>query len=161
MFRVELTRIAGNNAKLKNPTRRLFWNWFSSGLGKGPETREPNQMFLSTRNENEMTDTLIASSKTPLIMNFTMRNNTPCDKLTGALNRIITLETDKKVNVVDVETDWSGTKECTLRFGVNNIPMLVAVRKTFPVDYYTPKDLTNQDVDWYGLKAWIEKNADP
>lgn len=145
---------------LNSSAKRCLWNWFSIGQGKGPGATQPNQMFLSIRNENEMTDTLIASSKTPLIMNFTMRNNAPCDKLTGALNRIVTLETDKKINVVDVETDWPETRECTLRFGVTNIPMLVAVKKSFPVDYYTPKDLTHQDVDWYGLKAWIEKNAD-
>lgn len=107
-----------------------------------------------------MTNTLIANNRVPLIMNFTMRNNPICDKLTGALNRIVMLETDKKINSVDVETDWPETKEVVLRFGVNNIPMLVAVRKSFPVDYYVPKDLGADEVDWYALKMWIEKNAD-
>lgn len=139
--------------------KRLYWNWFAKG--GSAEIRQPNQVFLSIRNENELTDTLIANNKTPLIMNFTMRNNTACDRLTGALNRIVMLETEKKVNVVDVETDWPETKEAVLRFGVNNIPMLVAVRKSFPVDHYVPKDLTHDEVDWYGLKQWIEKNADP
>lgn len=151
---------------IRSSKTRLYWNWLAnslsgSGNGSGKAgVRQPNQVFLSIRNENEMTDTLIASNKTPLIMNFTMRNNAPCDKLTGALNRIVMLETDKKVNAVDVETDWPETKDVMLRFGVNNIPMLVAVRKSFPTDYYVPGNLTHEDVDWYGLKEWIEKNSD-
>lgn len=145
------------------PNKRLYWNWLSNKLfsqsnGKDPLLR--NQVFLSIRNENEMTDTLIASSQTPLIMNFTMRSNAPCDKLTGALNRIVMLETEKKVNCVDVETDWTETKDIQLRFGVQEIPSLVAVRKSFPVDYYTQGNLVTEEVDWYALKSWIEKNAD-
>ncbi|QLG70413.1 hypothetical protein HG535_0A03520 [Zygotorulaspora mrakii] len=145
--------------------RRPYWNWIASNFfagnkGNGPSVREPNQVFLSVRNENEMTDTLIASNRVPLVMNFTIRNNESCDILTGALNRIVMLETDKKINCVDVETDWPETKEILLRFGVHDIPSLVAVKKSFPVDYYTQKHLMNGEIDWYSLKSWIEKNAD-
>lgn len=151
-----------SRSTLLTPSKRLYWNWLANGGSRnGADSRQTNEVFLSIRNENELTDTLIASSKTPLILNFTMRNNMACDKLTGALNRIVMLETDKKVNVADVETDWLETKEAMLRFGVNSIPMLVAVRRSFPVDHYIPKDLTHDEVDWYALKTWIEKNADP
>lgn len=131
----------------------------SHGIGSSL-SRQPNQTFLSIRNENELANTLIASAKTPIILNFTVRNNAVCDKLTGALNRIVMLETDKKINAVDVETDFPETNEFLVRFTVPDIPSLVAVRRGFPVDWYAPNDLATRDVDWIGLKQWIERNAD-
>lgn len=122
--------------------------------------KQPNQTFLSIRNENELTNVLIASNKTPLVLNFTVRNNVACDKLTGALDRIVMMETEKSVNTADVETDFPETQEALLRFTVKSIPSLVAVRRGFPVDWYSPGDLVRGEVDWTGLKGWIERNAD-
>ncbi|CAR29592.1 hypothetical protein ZYGR_0AD02750 [Zygosaccharomyces rouxii] len=132
-------------------TRSLFGN---HGV------RQANQTFLSIRNENELANTLIASGKTPIILNFTVRNNAICDKLTGALDRIVMFETDKKINSVDVETDFAETMDFLVRFTVKDIPSLVAVRRGFPVDWYAPDDLRTRDVDWINLKEWIERNAD-
>ncbi|CDH17303.1 uncharacterized protein ZBAI_09091 [Zygosaccharomyces bailii ISA1307] len=122
--------------------------------------RQPNQTFLSIRNENELTNVLIASNKTPLLLNFTVRNNVACDKLTGALNRIVTMETEKSVNTADIETDFPETQDALLRFTVKEIPSLVAVRRGFPVDWYSPGDLVRGEVNWTELKGWIERNAD-
>ncbi|QEU62353.1 hypothetical protein KDRO_F02810 [Kluyveromyces lactis] len=119
-----------------------------------------NQCFLPIRNDNELNDVLLFNNRLPLILNFTVRGNETCNKLTGALNRIVLLETDKRINICDVETDFLETREAMLRFGVTQIPTLVAVRKTFPVDTFSQPDLVSQDVNWLQLKAWIEKNAD-
>ncbi|GAV55888.1 hypothetical protein ZYGR_0AZ00590 [Zygosaccharomyces rouxii] len=143
----------GAKTAFLNGARPLFG---SHGVG----SRQLNQTFLSIRNENELANTLIASGKTPIILNFTVRNNAICDKLTGALNRIVMLETDKKINSVDVETDFEETNEFLVRFTVKDIPSLVAVRRGFPVDWYAPADLRTRDVDWINLKEWIERNAD-
>lgn len=140
--------------------KRTFLNGTRLFFGRhGFSSRLPNQTFLSIRNENELANTLIASGKTPIILNFTVRNNAICDKLTGALNRIVMLETDKRVNSVDVETDFEETNDFLVRFTVKDIPSLVAVRRGFPVDWYVPPDLGARDIDWIDLKLWIERNA--
>lgn len=122
--------------------------------------QKPNQTFLSIRNENELTNTLITAGKTPVVLNFTVYNNAICDKLTGALNRIVMLETDRKIHTVDVETDFPETNDLLVRFTVGDIPSLVAVRRGFPVDWYIPENLRTSEVDWIGVKEWIERNAD-
>ncbi|CDO96229.1 unnamed protein product [Kluyveromyces dobzhanskii CBS 2104] len=119
-----------------------------------------NQCFLSIRSDNELNDVLLFNNRLPLILNFTVRGNETCNKLTGALNRIVLLETDKRINICDVETDFLDTRDAMLRFGVTQIPTLVAVRKTFLVDSFTQPELRSEDVNWLQLKAWIEKNAD-
>ncbi|KAG0670493.1 hypothetical protein C6P41_001602 [Kluyveromyces marxianus] len=119
-----------------------------------------NQCFLPIRNDNELNEVLMFNNRLPLILNFTVRGNETCNKLTGALNRIVLMETEKRINICDVETDFLDTREAMLRFGVTQIPTLVAVRKTFPVDSFVQPDLTSQYVNWFKLKAWIEKNAD-
>lgn len=119
-----------------------------------------NQCFLPIRNDNELNDVLLFNNRVPLILNFTVRGNETCNKLTGALNRIVLLETDKRINICDVETDFVETREAMLRFGVTKIPSLVAVRKTFPVDtFYQPHLSSGDEVNWLELKQWIEKNA--
>ncbi|SCW01673.1 LAFE_0E04786g1_1 [Lachancea fermentati] len=125
-----------------------------------PSSQNGNQCFLPVRSDAELDDTLRFNNRSPLILNFTVRGNDTCNKLTGALNRIVLLETDKRVNIADVETDYLETRDSMLRFGVKQVPTLVAVRKTFPVDHYTVPELTNTQVNWQDLKRWIEKNAD-
>lgn len=125
-----------------------------------PSSQNGNQCFLPVRSDNELDETLLANNRTPLILNFTVRGDETCNKLTGALNRIVLLETDKRVNIADVETDFMDTRNSMLRFGVKQIPTLVAVRKTFPTDSYCVPDLARSQVDWAALKRWIEKNAD-
>lgn len=120
-----------------------------------------NQCFLPIRSDEELNEVLLFNNRSPLILNFTVRGNGTCNKLTGALNRIVLLETDKSVNICDVETDFAETHGAMLRFGVSKIPTLVAVRKTFPVDTFYQSGLTSgQEIDWLQLKDWIEKNAD-
>lgn len=70
------------------------------------------------RSDAELDDTLRFNNRSPLILNFTVRGNDTCNKLTGALNRIVLLETDKRVNIADVETDYLETRDSMLRFGV-------------------------------------------
>ncbi|AET38375.1 uncharacterized protein Ecym_2665 [Eremothecium cymbalariae DBVPG len=120
----------------------------------------PNQCFLPVRTNGELNEVLMFSNRVPLILNFTFRGLPQADALTGALNRIVLLETEKRVNVADIETDFLETKEAMLRFGVKQIPTLVSVRKTFPEDHYTLSEYGSGEVDWASLKAWVEKNAD-
>ncbi|SCU99809.1 LAMI_0G00980g1_1 [Lachancea mirantina] len=126
----------------------------------GASSQNGNQCFLPVRSGDELNELLMFNNRAPLILNFTVRGNDVCNKLTGALNRIVLLETDKKINIADVETDYLETRDSMLRFGVHQIPTLVAVRKTFPVDHYSVPSLKNKEIDWGHLKAWIEKNAD-
>lgn len=125
-----------------------------------PSSQNGNQCFLPVRSDDELDDTLRANNRTPLILNFTVRGDETCNKLTGALNRIVLLETDKRVNIADVETDFMQTRNSMMRFGVKQIPTLVAVRKTFPTDLYTVPNLATSPVNWGELKRWIEKNSD-
>lgn len=66
--------------------------------------------------------------------------------------------------MVDVEADFPETRDLVPRFGVRNIPTIVAVSKTFPVDYYVDRNLMENpdgEPDWAMLKEFVEKNADP
>lgn len=83
-----------------------------------PSSQNGNQCFLPVRSDAELDDTLRFNNRSPLILNFTVRGNDTCNKLTGALNRIVLLETDKRVNIADVETDYLETRDSMLRFGV-------------------------------------------
>ncbi|EDO16667.1 hypothetical protein Kpol_1052p13 [Vanderwaltozyma polyspora DSM 70294] len=139
--------------------KRSFSNWYLQANAIS-NLKKQNQTFLAVRDENELSSTILQSGNIPLILNFSERNNTTSNKITGALTRIILLETEKNVNAVDVEMEWDDNKHLPEKFGVTSLPCLVAVRNKFPVDYYVPKDLSKTDVDWYGLKSWIEKNAD-
>ncbi|SCU90629.1 LAME_0E09362g1_1 [Lachancea meyersii CBS 8951] len=123
-----------------------------------PSSANGNQCFLPIRSDEELEDTLRANNRTPLIFNFTVRGDSKCNELTGALNRIVLLETDKKVNIADVETDYMEVRSSMLRYGVKHVPTLVAVRKTFLVDSYVRDG--DKPVNWLDLKKWIEKNAD-
>ncbi|SCU97844.1 LAFA_0G13674g1_1 [Lachancea sp. 'fantastica'] len=123
-----------------------------------PSSANGNQCFLPIRSDAELEDTLRANNRAPLILNFTVRGNAQCNQLTGALNRIVLLETDKKVNIADVETDYMEVRDSMLRYGVKHVPTLVAVRKTFLVDSYVEN--SGKSVNWLDLKRWIEKNAD-
>ncbi|KAH3684799.1 hypothetical protein WICPIJ_004228 [Wickerhamomyces pijperi] len=146
-------------------TRQFWWRSQAPVLYPPQDvTKQGNRFFLPVRNESELSDLLLI--KRPLLMNFTVRGDPYCNKVTGALQRIITFEmeeTKKKINVVDVEVDDPGTKELLLRFGVKNIPTVVCARKTLPVDWYVDEKLLKDpkaEVDWEKLKAFIEKNAD-
>ncbi|AAS54530.1 AGR041Cp [Eremothecium gossypii ATCC 10895] len=119
-----------------------------------------NQCLLPIRSNAELNDALLISHSAPLLLNFTFRGVPQADALTGAANRIVLLETDKRINIADVEADFADTREGMLRFGVNSLPTLVAVRKTLPVDYYTLSEDELAEVNWLRLKAWIERNAD-
>ncbi|SCU98756.1 LADA_0H15170g1_1 [Lachancea dasiensis] len=123
-----------------------------------PSSVNGNQCFLPIRSDNELEDTLRANNRNPLIFNFTVRGDAKCNELTGALNRIVLLETDKKVNIADVETDYLEVRDSMLRYGVKHVPTLIAVRKTFLVDSYVGDK--GKPVNWLDLKKWIEKNAD-
>lgn len=83
-----------------------------------PSGYNGNQCFLPVRSNDELSEVLTFNNRKPLILNFTVRGNDTCNKLTGALNRIVLLETDKKINIVDVETDYHDTREGMMRFGV-------------------------------------------
>ena len=115
---------------------------------------------MPIRSNAELNDALLISHSAPLLLNFTFRGVPQADALTGAANRIVLLETDKRINIADVEADFADTREGMLRFGVNSLPTLVAVRKTLPVDYYTLSEDELAEVNWLRLKAWIERNAD-
>lgn len=140
---------------------RSFW-WTPREILEPPKTtKQGNRIYLPVRFENELDDLLLI--KRPLLLNFTIRGDPYCNKITGALQRIVAYETDKKINMVDIECDEQGTKDLLPRFGVNNIPTVVAVRKTLPVDKYVDENLLNDpenEIDWIKLKNWIEKNAD-
>lgn len=140
---------------------RNFW-WTPRKVLEPPSTtKQGNRIFLPVRFENELDDLLLI--KRPLLLNFTIRGDPYCNKVTGALQRIIAYETDKKVNMVDIETDEPGTKALISRFGVKNIPSVVAVKKQLPEAWYIDEKLkTNPEgeVDWDKLKKFIEDNAD-
>ncbi|AMD22379.1 HGR040Cp [Eremothecium sinecaudum] len=119
----------------------------------------PNKCFLPIRNYEELNETLLYSHTTPLILNFTFRGHQKADELTGALNKIVLYETERRINICDVEMDFINNREGVMRFGVTEIPTLVSVRKTLPVDYFC-LSAQNGYVNWLQLKAWIEKNAD-
>lgn len=138
--------------------KRAFFNWFlQSGLTG--RVKQPNQTFLAARDEDELATTLLGSSKTPLILNFTTRDNVTCNKITGALTRIVLLETEKSINLVDIEMEWFENRNLPMKYNVFKIPTLVAIRNTFPVDQYIPNNLDNKEVNWIDLKEWVEKNA--
>ncbi|KAH3900712.1 uncharacterized protein SCODWIG_00701 [Saccharomycodes ludwigii] len=123
-----------------------------------------NTSLLPVRNDNELNEALMQSYKVPLILNFTMRgsNNVRCNDLTGALTRIVLTELDQPeylINFVDVETDYPETMDSLLRFGVNNIPTLVAVKSTFPIDWYVPPSDKSKYEYWEDLSEWVKKNA--
>lgn len=128
-----------------------------------PETtKQGNRIFLPVRNAEELDSYLLI--KRPVLLNFTVRGDPYCNKVTGALQRIVAYETDKKINMVDIESDYPETRDLIPRFGVRNIPTVVAVRKTFPVDSYVDQGLIENpdgEVNWEKLKAFVEKNADP
>lgn len=141
---------------------RNFW-WTQRKVIEPPtSTKQGNRIFLPVRFENEVDDLLLI--KRPLLLNFTVRGDPYCNKVTGALQRIVAYETDKKINMVDIETDQPDTKDLLPRFGVKTIPTIVSVRKTLPVDQYVDQNLLDNpdgEVDWIKLKEWIEKNSDP
>lgn len=141
---------------------RNFW-WKTQTVFEPPQTtKQGNRIFLPVRFENEVDDLLLI--KRPLLLNFTIRGDPYCNKVTGALQRIVAYETDKKVNMVDIEADFPETRDLVPRFGVRNVPTIVAVRKTFPVDYYVDTNLLNDpegEPDWAKLKEFVERNADP
>jgi thioredoxin-like negative regulator of GroEL len=140
---------------------RAFW-WTPKEVLQPPETtKQGNRIYLPIRFENELEDLLLI--KRPILLNFTIRGDPYCNKVTGALQRIIAYETDKRVNMVDVECDEPGTRDLLPRFGVKNIPSVVAVRKGLPVSKYVDQGLLDNpdsEVDWQKLKQWIEENAD-
>ncbi|KAH3670301.1 hypothetical protein WICMUC_004870 [Wickerhamomyces mucosus] len=142
-------------------TRQFWWNSQKKIIYPPSSTKQGNRIFLPIRFEDEL-DTILLI-KRPLLLNFTVRGDPYCNKVTGALQRIVAYETDKKVNMVDIEVDEPGTKDILPRFGVKNIPTIVAVRKTLPVDNYVDQNLLNDpesEIDWEKLKKFIENNAD-
>ncbi|ODV97024.1 hypothetical protein PACTADRAFT_32521 [Pachysolen tannophilus NRRL Y-2460] len=143
-----------------------YFNWWPFNLQLGPlltppnDTKQGNRIFLPIRYADELYPILM--QKPPLLLNFTYRRNPECDKLTGALQRIVALETDKKINLVDIEASEPGTRELMLEYRVDHVPMVVALRKQLIVDSYIDKNLTqdpNKEVDWINLKNWIENIA--
>lgn len=115
-----------------------------------------NENFLSVRNENELTNTLIASNRVPLILNFTTRENELCDSVTGALTRVI-WETDKHINMVDVEVDWfPDMNKIMSSYNVQTIPTLVAWKNFTILSQFSPK----KGFSWDELTNWVEQNGD-
>lgn len=142
-------------------TRQFWWQSQTPILHPPSSTKQGNRIFLPIRFEDELSDLLLI--KRPLLLNFTVRGDSYCNKVTGALQRIIAYETDKRINMVDIEVDEPGTKDLLPRFGVKDIPCVVAVRKTLPADWYVDEKLKADptgEIDWLKLKAFIEKNAD-
>lgn len=141
---------------------RNFW-WSPRTVIEPPEsTKQGNRIFLPVRFDHEVDPLLLI--KRPLLLNFTVRGDPYCNKVTGALQRIVAYETDKRINMVDIEADFPETRDLVPRFGVRSIPTIVAVRKTFPVDYYVDRKLMDDpegEPDWLKLKEFIEKNSDP
>ncbi|CDO96230.1 unnamed protein product [Kluyveromyces dobzhanskii CBS 2104] len=119
-----------------------------------------NQCFLPIRSDDELNDVLLFNGCAPLILNFTVRGDQTRNTRTEMLNRIVLLGTHKRINICEVETDFLDTRDAMLRFGVTQIPTLVAVRGTFPVDSYTVPELRSEYVSWSLLEKWVEKNAD-
>lgn len=141
-------------------SRQLWWTP-RKVLDPPTDTKQGNRIFLPVRFENELEDLLLI--KRPLLLNFTIRGDPYCNKVTGALQRIVAYETDHKINMVDIETDELTTRDLLPRFGVRNIPTIVAVKKTLPVDSYVDENLLKDpesEVDWIKLKQFVEKNAD-
>lgn len=145
------------------------FNWWPfannpfTGANMNPpaDQKGPNRIFLPIRYKEELHPVLI--QKLPLLLNFTVRGNEQCNKLTGALQRIVSLETDKRVNMVDIEADEPGTLDLLTEYRVTEIPTVVLLRKQLIVDHYTVPDLmknTSSEVDWIKLKDWIESVAD-
>ncbi|CCH62860.1 hypothetical protein TBLA_0I02020 [Henningerozyma blattae CBS 6284] len=137
-------------------SRRYYWNVLKKTSPLLNESYNRNQTFLPVQNEDELSNTTISSNKVPLILNFTTRNNEKCDKLTGALTRIVLMETEKRINAVDVEVDWfENVNELLYKYSVRQIPTLIAWKDFNRIDEYVPKD----NFEWYDLKAWIDKNG--
>lgn len=55
---------------------------------------------------------------TPLLANFTYRGDYKSDKLTGAMNRIVSEETEYRISAVDVEADEEDVQELLSRYSV-------------------------------------------
>ncbi len=64
-----------------------------------------NQIFLPIRYRYELDSIIPLSNRIPLLLNFTYRGDKASDKTTGALQRIVGYETEKRINMVDVEVD--------------------------------------------------------
>ncbi|GME85822.1 unnamed protein product [[Candida] boidinii] len=121
-----------------------------------------NRIFIAIREKSELQPLLI--TKQPLLLNFVNRGETSSNKLTGALQRIVSLETDKLVNMVDIEADEIGNRDLLIDYQVNKIPTIVALKNQLPRGSYCDEALIenpeSQDVKWQELKAWVESHAD-
>ncbi|ODQ66254.1 hypothetical protein NADFUDRAFT_50175 [Nadsonia fulvescens var. elongata DSM 6958] len=119
-----------------------------------------NRVYFPVRYEHEF-DPLLPLPL-PLLVNFTVRNDPVSNKLTGALHRIVTKETEKCCRLVDVEADEPTMRDIMLKYQINNIPTIMAINGGLPKSYYVPTEFKNNheaEVDWEKLKAWVEEVA--
>ncbi|KAI0462070.1 hypothetical protein LJB42_004675 [Komagataella kurtzmanii] len=124
-------------------------------------TKSGNRIFLPVRDPSELHPYLI--QKPPLLLNFVYRGETASNKLTGVLQRIVSLETEKSVNMVDIEADETANHQLLSTYMVTKIPTVVALKKQLPVSQYCDLELIDnkdKEVDWEELKKWVEEVAE-
>lgn len=78
----------------------------------------PNRIFFPVRYDYEFDS--LALLPTPLLANFTLRGDHGSDRLTAAIIRILTYETDAQVSAVDIEIDEPSTRDLMLRYNVSS-----------------------------------------
>mgnify|MGYP004719057989 FL=1 len=69
--------------------------------------------------DSDLHDYLLASGKIPILLNFTMRGDDYCNKISRQLYDLLNYDIQKKVNLVDVECDEPGNTDLMLTYGVN------------------------------------------
>ncbi|ODQ77868.1 hypothetical protein BABINDRAFT_168825 [Babjeviella inositovora NRRL Y-12698] len=116
-----------------------------------------NRIYTAVRESSELSNYLLF--KEPLVLNFTIRGNKKCNKLTQPLYDYVSEQTTKKINVVDIECDEVGTRELMQRYVVSDIPCLVVLKDQIPAGRYVDRNLTNDEnsnIDLERLKAFID-----
>lgn len=109
---------------------------------------------MPIRFESELEPLLLL--KTPLLANFCIHTDRLSTTVSKDLNDIVEKQTDAIVSAVDIEADELGTRELLTRYGVTQIPTIVALRGGIPFSRYR----VGQDYDYEDLKKWINEVGD-
>lgn len=78
-----------------------------------------NRIYFPVRYDYEFDS--LALLPTPLLANFTLRGDVASDRLTAALIRIVSYETEKEISAVDIEVDEPTTRDLMYKYNVSII----------------------------------------
>lgn len=112
-----------------------------------------SRIYIPVRYESEFEPLLLL--KTPLLANFSIRNEHLSRQVTNHLSKVINERPDDKpLSTVDVEADDPNVTDLLSRYMITSIPTVVAFRGGLPISSYT-FDSKQRELDVEDFDKWI------